>query len=828
VKKKGVKKPGRRKKIFLFSLLGLGIVLMPIGFVLANVIQGLINDGINDYAVFPSSETSGNYQTWVSNDYEGAPEIIRKYYLWNLTNKEGYLQGEKPAFEEIGPFIYREYKTRYNIHFEKNGEEVTYNEYSTFVNIGELDPYVVEITNINPGFLGAIKLAGGSEDKLIEFTTPMVLSIVKDIFEEEINANFEEMFSLDGIAKTLGDSLKPTIVDIFGYQGNETELDMLSSAISQIVLSVVPPKLVIDIISDAMPDPEEIFYSKWANDHFPEVDADLYNLLVYLRDLVENETAYNDALDLIVEQIDNDEFLVEQMEIYNMTMDDYIDLLNIVMEMLNGTDDISLYVAAQDFMNPIFSEMIQTSGGILVNERGSATGEGVDIDGREPYNYPGSYTDLNISKVSFYTDNNGLLCDGGGSGLTYLQCIDLWDQNNPYSLTGMDYEINQIWFDAAVRDDLPSKNFLMKEFEINETQLELILDWLAFSLTDWLPNVIEWTLEDWNSGLIVTRTANEWLFAANDTSIYEHSLYYDKNYDQSSIGMFDSCLNSEEAEQAGVPTYTVKTGKNDISEVAQIIKLNGESQINIWAEPIDIYGTDGMQFHPGVTPSETLKVFNIDLLRTVNLEYDSESEVKGISLHRFRMAPDTFEPNPLYFQDTWGFTNLEVFEKYQGVAVRVSKPHLLDTEPSIQEAIIGMNPDPDMHETFIDVEPISGITMNAHMCVQVNFEVPHGSIWHAEVQDTYMPILWMAMEGEIPDGLADYFKGLVYMALGLKEIVPTAALAMGAVVCVPTAFLLGRVNNKQQKTSIKTLKTEINTLQNKLTGMKYKGGEDLK
>jgi len=217
------------------------------------------------------------------------------------------------------------------------------------------------------------------------------------------------------------------------------------------------------------------------------------------------------------------------------------------------------------------------------------------------------------------------------------------------------------------------------------------------------------------------------------------------------------------------------------------VEYNDQDEITIWAEPIDVEGTDGTTHGPGVTDEDTLDVFATDLMRTVEFEYDEEDEIYDIDLLKFEFSDDTFDPNPIYYMDTLGLANLAPLPKYRDVPVRVSKPHFLDGDPSLIQDVKGMNPDSDQHDTYICVEPITGLTMKARQRVQVNFETWQMTDWSQDAPLAVMPLLWMEDSAEVTEELAEKFKELVYGAMELKEQVPVVALVAGTCLAVPGA-----------------------------------------
>ena len=566
-----------------------------------------------------------------------------------------------------------------------------------------------------------------------------------DNFQDDIASHQTDVASLQAdIAGFIADidELQLEINGIISFLDN-FELNIaayLAPILVDLLFAIIPPDVIVELLADGMPSCDEIFFEEWANDYFPEVDLDLSILSEHYQGLLDN-------------------WDWGMLNVLGPLKDVVIDLLK------DLVDWVILDCPLIAELESLLEGFIQDLGAGMVDDEGSATGEGVDIDGRYPYNYEGSYSDL--AMVDRATE--------GGTGITQAQCELLWDNESANSLTGMDADVNPIWFEALDGDE-ESRTALMVEFGLTEDQLDYILRWIDVSINGWLKNMSEWTiLNDFESGLIVTRTVDEWLFSAVDKLILE------SNPDRANVNIFDDCHNTAEAEAAGVASYTVKTGRGDISEVGEIVEYNGEDKIYLWAKPIDVAGTSGLQHSPGVEKDDTLDVFNDDLRRTMEFEYSKEKELYDIQLLRFNLKEDTFEADPFYSMDRKGLANMACVH---GVDISISKPHFLDGDPTLVTSIGGLMPSGD-HDTFIDVEPITGLTMRAQKRYQVNLGVVPTDLWFTDILQNDMPIVWVEEGGEITEELAEEFKDLVYGAMELKETVPLVCLGIGAALCIP-------------------------------------------
>jgi len=750
---KSVKKPKKLSTIGPLSVLILGIALIPGSLLMNSFIQGKIDEGIQEQTVVPSS-TSSHYHTFTSNNYPGAPEEYKSFYLWNLTNPSEFLSGAgKPIYEEVGPFKFRDYHYKYDVSYSQDNSEVTYKEYHNYVQVAGENISEVEITNINPALLGGVQLAGGTEREYCEFNLPFVLSQVKDtfqtIYEESMDAQLSDT---EWIEQTQTDILSECETLGIGTW-------VSSKSVPEIFFDCIDISHLQYFLEQGMPSWEDVFYAEWANDSFPAFDGDydyLVNHVDYTGGGIEGIMA-GDIEDLMIQTLQD--------------------------------EDIQKYQNA----------LITKQGSELVDASGSESGEGVDIDGTLTGGSLGSGADLNISntvytQISDYEETFwetwlilGTKMDldrynaVGGTGITQTQCVNLWNKSDPLSLTGFCNPTleDKIWIDA-LNDIGDARDTLMDHFDLQLDQLMTILEWIDTSLSSWVPNALVYQLNDWNSGTITTRTAEDWLFEANDTAVYNRFEYHNEGTDISHVNLFDNCCNQTEAENTYLEhkSYTIRTGHDNPSMSRQIVEYGGHSTVDLWETPEDIHGSLGMYNPPGTNKENPPTIFNPDLMRVIDMEYVGTSSIHGVRLKRFTFAPETFTSNENYYMDTDGLINCKSIERFRGMPVLISKPHFLDTESSVQNSVVGLNPERESHETYIDVEPVSGVTMNAHQRVQVNFNLSSDT-YFTESDTTIMPIMWYERSGEVPEDLAARFTDEVYPAQLIQGSILTGGMTIG-------------------------------------------------
>jgi len=127
----------------------------------------------------------------------------------------------------------------------------------------------------------------------------------------------------------------------------------------------------------------------------------------------------------------------------------------------------------------------------------------------------------------------------------------------------------------------------------------------------------------------------------------------------------------------------------------------------------------------------------------------------------------------------FGFLNVTRIE--HNMLTFLTNPHFFNTGYDPSEHFEGdiCVQDPELHQTFVYVEPNLGKTLKATKRLQVSFlygpihlndtKTPHvrGNPWFKHVKPAYFPIAWFQEAGTISDSQADDFKNNIYFAQNL-------------------------------------------------------------
>uniref|UniRef100_A0A8C6SAR4 Lysosome membrane protein 2-like n=1 Tax=Neogobius melanostomus TaxID=47308 RepID=A0A8C6SAR4_9GOBI len=233
--------------------------------------------------------------------------------------------------------------------------------------------------------------------------------------------------------------------------------------------------------------------------------------------------------------------------------------------------------------------------------------------------------------------------------------------------------------------------------------------WKASMMSVWMNSI--------GSGLFTTRTVNELVWGYEDPVLALNWLIINAMFFKKKNGT----SNGE---------FVYHTGQQNYLDFGRVVTWKGQSQLTFWTsnQSNSINGSDSA-FHPLLDKNERIYIFTPDLCRSIYMEFEKDVDVKGIPAYRFtppRSVLASKEENPanegfcVSPQECLGTGLLKVSPCRKGAPVVASFPHFYLADEKYVAAIEGMSPEREHHQTFLDINPTTGVIVRANKRAQVN------------------------------------------------------------------------------------------------------------
>jgi hypothetical protein len=140
-----------------------------------------------------------------------------------------------------------------------------------------------------------------------------------------------------------------------------------------------------------------------------------------------------------------------------------------------------------------------------------------------------------------------------------------------------------------------------------------------------------------------------------------------------------------------------------------------------------IQGSDANMFGRPVT-TEKLQVFISDIYRSVYIKFDSTVNWNGVKAHRYMLQSKdllnaTQNPENAQYFNYHAPSGMQNLTQASGIPSWASFPHFLNGDPSLVGSIIGLDPKPEIHSSYLDIEPNTGLLVRAKKRLQVNYQL---------------------------------------------------------------------------------------------------------
>uniref|UniRef100_A0A8C8RSC5 Scavenger receptor class B member 2 n=1 Tax=Pelusios castaneus TaxID=367368 RepID=A0A8C8RSC5_9SAUR len=296
--------------------------------------------------------------------------------------------------------------------------------------------------------------------------------------------------------------------------------------------------------------------------------------------------------------------------------------------------------------------------------------------------------------------------------------------------------------------------------------------------------------------LFTTHTVHELLWGYKDKLL--SALHHLRPEIDSYFGLFNKMNGTDDGE------YVVLSGKTNYLNFSKILEWRGKEALEWWTtESCNmINGTDGSVFHPLISMDETIYVFSSDFCRSLYVTFERFVSVSGIPAYRF-VPPAKVFANVSVNPDNAGFCVpagnchgsgvLNVSICKQGAPILLSAPHFYQADEKYIKDIKGMHPRKEDHETFLDINPLTGILVQAAKRLQINVLVRQLTdfIETGSVRTLVFPVVHVNESMLIDEASAKKLKNVLFEAT-LVTSIPFIIMALGILLGIGFIVLVCR------------------------------------
>ncbi|KAL8592979.1 hypothetical protein ACOMHN_017909 [Nucella lapillus] len=243
--------------------------------------------------------------------------------------------------------------------------------------------------------------------------------------------------------------------------------------------------------------------------------------------------------------------------------------------------------------------------------------------------------------------------------------------------------------------------------------------------------------------------------------------------------------------------YTVFTGDKNIKYLGVIDRYNGSRYLPYWTTPWAnmVNGTDGT-IAPPFMHAEHLPMFSSDICRAVFGAYQKDVKTRrDITLRRYVGPPEelgnvTGNPDNIGFctpqtqclpAGLLNISNCQI-QDYFHIPVVVSFPHFYMADPSVVSSVGGMHPVPEEHETAVDVEPWTGLVLQAYKRLQINMYVTNVTDVSitGNVKSVFLPVFWLSESAVVDEKHADLLHNQLFVPMEITAVLEKVLMGVGA------------------------------------------------
>lgn len=123
-----------------------------------------------------------------------------------------------------------------------------------------------------------------------------------------------------------------------------------------------------------------------------------------------------------------------------------------------------------------------------------------------------------------------------------------------------------------------------------------------------------------------------------------------------------------------------------------------------------------------------------------------------------------------------------------GVPIVISAPHFLNGDPYYRSVVLGLTPDAEKHQFYMDLEPSTGTTVGLAARVQINFAINKGpGFRYRNIPNIVYPVLWQEVDMRLTQSVASELWLASHAPTIVTDVASYTFLSLGCLVLIAAA-----------------------------------------
>ncbi|XP_022190215.2 sensory neuron membrane protein 2 [Nilaparvata lugens] len=269
-------------------------------------------------------------------------------------------------------------------------------------------------------------------------------------------------------------------------------------------------------------------------------------------------------------------------------------------------------------------------------------------------------------------------------------------------------------------------------------------------------------------------------------------------------------------------TFSINAGNKDPSALGEILRWNKKTDMSLWSGKRcnEIGGNDVTLLPPFIHKQSQLRVFSTDICSVVPLVYKEDIYYEGVKGLRFTPSWLFLADDVLVNEDASCYCNGTIngltqpttcapkgavdISNCMDVPVIMTKPHFLDAANDLLDDVDGLKPDPELHNSYFDIEPKTGIPLEGYQRIQVNLKLNQITTMTLmkDLRNLTFPLLWVEEGTQLGPEEIDKLNELIIEQLLIINIVKWSILTTSTSIIIITSLFMCKLSKSNMKQKV--------------------------